>query len=45
MSAISWLAGIYLGQAQTVSHPIVAMAPTPAGKGYWLFASDGGGFT
>ena len=28
-----------------LSRPIVAMAPTPAGKGYWLFASDGGGFT
>ena len=25
--------------------PIVGMAPTPSGKGYWLVASDGGVFT
>ena len=28
-----------------LSRPIVAMAATPDGKGYWLVASDGGIFT
>ena len=28
-----------------LTHPIVALAPTPDGKGYWLVASDGGVFT
>ena len=31
--------------ALTLNKPIVAMAPTPDGKGYWLVASDGGIFT
>jgi hypothetical protein len=28
-----------------LSRPIVNMAPTPTGRGYWLVASDGGVFT
>jgi hypothetical protein len=28
-----------------LSHPIVAITPTPDGNGYWLVASDGGVFT
>src|SRR6202012_2406354 len=31
--------------AGQLSHPIVGMAPTPSGKGYWLVASDGGIFS
>ena len=27
-----------------LNKPIVAMAPTPDGEGYWLVASDGGIF-
>ena len=27
-----------------LNQPIVGMAPTPTGKGYWLVASDGGIF-
>ncbi|MGH9042067.1 MAG: hypothetical protein ACRDZ3_17750 [Acidimicrobiia bacterium] len=30
--------------AVKLNRPIVAMAPTPTGKGYWLVASDGGIF-
>jgi len=29
---------------QTLQRPIVGMASTPAGSGYWLVASDGGIF-
>ena len=29
----------------TLAAPIVAAAPTPSGRGYWLFAEDGGVFT
>jgi len=29
---------------QTLAQPVVAMAPTPSGHGYWLVASDGGVF-
>jgi hypothetical protein len=29
----------------SLSKPIVGMAATPDGKGYWLVASDGGVFT
>ena len=28
----------------TLNKPVVAMAPTPDGKGYWLVSSDGGVF-
>jgi hypothetical protein len=28
-----------------LNRPIVGMAPTPDGRGYWLVASDGGIFT
>jgi hypothetical protein len=28
-----------------LSRPVVGIAPTPDGKGYWLVASDGGIFT
>jgi cell wall-associated NlpC family hydrolase len=28
-----------------LSHPVVAITPTPDGQGYWLVASDGGVFT
>jgi hypothetical protein len=28
-----------------LNKPIVAMASTPTGKGYWLVGSDGGIFT
>ena len=28
--------------AMKLNMPIVGMAPTPSGKGYWLVASDGG---
>ena len=31
--------------AMRLNQPIVGMAPTPTGKGYWLVASDGGIFT
>ena len=31
--------------AIALNDPIVAMAPTPDGRGYWLVASDGGIFT
>ena len=27
-----------------LNQPVVGMAPTPDGKGYWLVASDGGVF-
>ncbi|MGH9269536.1 MAG: hypothetical protein ACRD0D_15345, partial [Acidimicrobiales bacterium] len=30
---------------QRLNRPVVAMAPTPSGRGYWLAASDGGVFT
>ena len=30
--------------ALTLNQPIVAMDPTPDGKGYWLVAADGGVF-
>jgi hypothetical protein len=29
---------------QHLNRPVMAMAPTPNGKGYWLVASDGGIF-
>ena len=29
----------------TLNSPVVGMASTPDGKGYWLVASDGGIFT
>jgi len=29
---------------QTLTQPVVGMAPTPSGHGYWLVASDGGVF-
>ena len=29
---------------QTLTQPVVAMAPTPSGRGYWLVGSDGGVF-
>ena len=37
----------FFGSAGNVplSKPIVGMAATPTGKGYWLVASDGGVFT
>jgi hypothetical protein len=28
-----------------LNKPVVGMAPTPSGKGYWLLASDGGLFS
>jgi len=28
-----------------LNRPVVGMAPTPDGKGYWLIASDGGIFS
>jgi hypothetical protein len=28
-----------------LARPIVGMASTPSGRGYWLVASDGGMFT
>src|SRR5260221_10859197 len=28
-----------------LNHPIIGMAPTQNGRGYWLVASDGGIFT
>jgi hypothetical protein len=31
--------------AMTLNKPIVGMAATPDGKGYWLVASDGGIFS
>jgi NlpC/P60 family len=31
--------------ALPLAHPIVAITPTPDGRGYWLVASDGGVFT
>ncbi|EQD33457.1 hypothetical protein B1A_19028, partial [mine drainage metagenome] len=31
--------------AMTLNKPIVGMASTPDGKGYWLVASDGGIFS
>ena len=31
--------------ALTLNSPVVGMAPTPDGKGYWLVAADGGIFT
>nr|MDA8117273.1 hypothetical protein [Actinomycetota bacterium] len=31
--------------ALTLNKPIVGMASTPDGKGYWLVASDGGIFS
>ena len=30
---------------QALNAPIVGLAPTPSGRGYWLAASDGGIFT
>ena len=30
---------------KSLSHPIVGMASTPSGRGYWLVASDGGMFS
>jgi hypothetical protein len=39
-------AGFYGSPTTThLSTPIVSMAPTPDGKGYWLVAADGGIFT
>src|SRR5262249_23320615 len=40
-------ATVYLGSAARLSlvRPIVDMASTPTGKGYWLVASDGGIFS
>jgi uncharacterized protein YkwD len=40
-------AATYVGSAArlSLSHPIVDMAATPTGKGYWLAASDGGIFS
>ena len=32
------------GGGQALNKPIVGMAATPDGKGYWLVASDGGIF-
>ena len=29
----------------TIAHPLVGMAPTPTGDGYWLAAADGGIFS
>ena len=29
----------------TLNSPIVGMAPTPSGAGYWMVASDGGIFS
>ena len=37
---MSWQKG-----AQPLNAPIVGMATTPDGGGYWLVASDGGVFT
>ena len=34
----------YTGSLRLVS-PIIGMAPTSSGRGYWLVASDGGIFT
>ncbi|ACU54889.1 Ig family protein [Acidimicrobium ferrooxidans DSM 10331] len=34
-----------LGGSRPLAAPIVAMAPTPDGKGYWLVAADGGVFS
>jgi hypothetical protein len=31
--------------AVRLNQPVVGMAATPDGKGYWLFARDGGVFT
>ena len=31
--------------AITLNKPVVGMAPTPSGKGYWLLAADGGLFS
>jgi hypothetical protein len=30
---------------QHLNAPVVGIAPTPSGNGYWLVASDGGMFT
>ncbi len=40
-------AATYVGSAARLdlNHPIVDMASTPTGKGYWLVASDGGVFS
>lgn len=42
--------GTYAGHygdmnGQQLNQPIVGMAPSPSGEGYWLVASDGGMFT
>jgi hypothetical protein len=34
-----------VSRAQTLNKPVVGMAATPDGKGYWLVASDGGIFS
>jgi len=34
-----------LGGSRPLAAPIVGMAPTPDGRGYWLVAADGGVFT
>ncbi|MHB8220786.1 MAG: hypothetical protein ACYDHU_10780, partial [Acidimicrobiales bacterium] len=31
--------------SMVLNRPIVGMAPTPTGQGYWLVASDGGIFS
>jgi hypothetical protein len=33
-----------LGPGRSVDQPVVGMAPTASGKGYWLVAADGGIF-
>jgi hypothetical protein len=30
---------------QRIVSPVVGIAPTPSGKGYWMVASDGGVFS
>jgi hypothetical protein len=36
-----------LGSAagRALAEPVVAIAPTPSGRGYWLGSADGGVFT
>jgi hypothetical protein len=49
--ACALLASTFVAQLPTVAHaatlnaPVVGMAATPDGGGYWLVASDGGVFT
>src|SRR2546422_7423313 len=39
-----WSSDVCSSDLLTLNNPIVGMAATPTGKGYWLVASDGGIF-